>query len=123
MGDVERLPRVTLREQVRQDRVEALHVRRGQAGSHSRAGADAPAPLGVMTFSPHPRRYFRPDDAPFELTPAAGKERQLALLGADVLFALPFDEVARRLDLPSADAARKRYSKALLTLRRLWKNA
>ena len=27
------------------------------------------APLGVLTFAPHPRAFFRPDDAPFLLTP------------------------------------------------------
>lgn len=36
---------------------------------------------------------------------------------------LSHEEVARRLELPSADAARMRYSRALLALRERWKNA
>lgn len=36
---------------------------------------------------------------------------------------LPFLEVARRLGLPSADAARKRYAQALVELRTRWKIA
>ena len=27
------------------------------------------APLAVLTFEPHPREYFRPEDPPFRLTP------------------------------------------------------
>lgn len=33
---------------------------------------------------------------------------------------LPYDEVARRLGLASADAARMRYARAIVELRRLW---
>ncbi len=34
-------------------------------------------PLAVMTFEPHPRRLFRPDDAPFRVTPAEVKYDKL----------------------------------------------
>lgn len=51
----------------------------------------AGAPLGVMTFEPHPKSFFQPDAPPFRLTLAAGKARRLAALGVDHLFALPFD--------------------------------
>lgn len=47
--------------------------------------------LGVLTFEPHPRRLFRPDDPPFRLTPPALKARQLETCGIDLLFSLPFD--------------------------------
>lgn len=47
--------------------------------------------LGVLTFEPHPRALFRPDDPPFRITPAAMKARRLAACGVDVLFSLPFD--------------------------------
>ena len=49
------------------------------------------APSAVMTFEPHPRRFFQPDAPPFELTPGANKARHIAALGVDVLFLIPFD--------------------------------
>jgi len=55
------------------------------------------APHGVLTFEPHPRQLFRPDDAPFRLTPLRVKTRELEALGADLLFSLHFDaEFAQR---------------------------
>lgn len=45
----------------------------------------------VMTFEPHPRRFFQPDGAPFELTPGGNKARHIAALGVDILFLIPFD--------------------------------
>jgi len=55
------------------------------------AADGAAAPSAVMTFDPHPRRFFRPDDHLFELTPLPAKTRHLAATGADILFLLPFD--------------------------------
>jgi riboflavin kinase/FMN adenylyltransferase len=49
------------------------------------------APLGVLTFEPHPREHFRPDDPPFRLTLAAERRAALAALGVQVLYELPFD--------------------------------
>ncbi len=48
-------------------------------------------PLAVMTFEPHPRRLFRPDDAPFRVTPAAVKYDRLIKAGANIVYTLPFD--------------------------------
>ena len=48
-------------------------------------------PLGVLTFQPHPRRLFRPDDPPFCITPPEVEQRLLGELGIDVLFSLRFD--------------------------------
>jgi riboflavin kinase/FMN adenylyltransferase len=48
-------------------------------------------PLGVLTFEPHPRRLFQPDQAPGRLTPAAMKAEQLARHNVSTLFSLPFD--------------------------------
>jgi riboflavin kinase / FMN adenylyltransferase len=48
------------------------------------------APLGVVTFEPHPREYFRPG-APFRLMNAESRANQLAALGVQHLFELPFD--------------------------------
>ncbi len=49
------------------------------------------APLGVVTFEPHPRRFFQPSIAPFRLTPAAAKRRLIAEAGATLYYELPFD--------------------------------
>jgi len=58
----------------------------------ARAQADAAGrPLALMTFRPHPRRYFRPDDEPFRLTPFRAKVRVIADLGVDTLFVWRFD--------------------------------
>lgn len=50
------------------------------------------APLGVVTFEPHPRTLFRRGEPPFRLTPPRAKLRLLAALGVDVAIALRFDE-------------------------------
>lgn len=49
------------------------------------------APLAVLTFEPHPREYFRPDDPPFRLTLLAEKAAALDALHVDWLFPLRFD--------------------------------
>jgi riboflavin kinase/FMN adenylyltransferase len=48
-------------------------------------------PFGVLTFEPHPRKLFRPDDPPFRLTPKNLKHRLLAQCGVDFVLSLPFD--------------------------------
>ena len=49
------------------------------------------APLGVLAFEPHPQEFFRPGPESFRLTPFRAKARLIAGLGADVLYALPFN--------------------------------
>jgi riboflavin kinase / FMN adenylyltransferase len=49
------------------------------------------APLAVLTFEPHPREFFRPDDPPFRLTLLAEKAAALADLHVAWLFVLRFD--------------------------------
>lgn len=49
------------------------------------------APLGVVSFDPHPRRWFQPDAAPFRLMNPAQMARALEPLGVDRLYLLPFD--------------------------------
>ena len=44
-----------------------------------------------LTFEPHPRKLFRPDEAPFRLTPLPVKVQRLKECGVDLLLALPFD--------------------------------
>lgn len=48
-------------------------------------------PLVVLTFEPHPRSYFRPDDPPFRLTPFGNKAHHIEALEVDGLVALGFD--------------------------------
>ncbi len=56
------------------------------------ARAAAPeAPLGVMTFEPHPRVYFAPDAPPFRLMSRAARASRLAKLGVERLYELPFN--------------------------------
>ncbi|MDP2410725.1 MAG: bifunctional riboflavin kinase/FAD synthetase [Pseudolabrys sp.] len=45
----------------------------------------------VLTFSPHPRLYFRPQDALFELSSGRNKLRLLAGTGLDGAIVMPFD--------------------------------
>jgi len=49
------------------------------------------ARLAVLTFEPHPRELFRPDDPPFRLTLSAARAEALAALGVETVFELPFD--------------------------------
>ena len=56
-------------------------------------------PLSVVTFDPHPRRWFQPDAAPFRLMTTAQIARALEPLGVDRLHILPFDaEMAAMTD-------------------------
>ena len=48
-------------------------------------------PLGVVSFEPHPRRWFQPEAAPFRLMSPGQMERALNDLGVDGLYRLPFD--------------------------------
>ncbi len=49
------------------------------------------APLGVVTFEPHPRDFFGRASVPFRLTPFRVKARLLAAAGVDVMYNLRFD--------------------------------
>ena len=49
------------------------------------------APLGVVTFEPHPREYFAPDAPPFRLMGAEARAHQLQKIGVDKLYELGFD--------------------------------
>jgi riboflavin kinase/FMN adenylyltransferase len=55
------------------------------------AARDQACPLGVITFEPHPRRYFQPDVEPFRLMTPGQIARALEALGIDILYTLPFD--------------------------------
>ena len=56
---------------------------------------DLDVPLAVLTFSPHPRAFFRPQDPPFLLMDRTQKYQALARHG-DVIIEIAFDEALRQ---------------------------
>ncbi|MFN2307198.1 MAG: bifunctional riboflavin kinase/FAD synthetase [Paracoccaceae bacterium] len=69
------------------------------------AAAKIDAPLGVMTFEPHPRAYFHHDAAPFRLMNAEARANRLDKLGVALLYEVPFN--AALAALPPEDFARE----------------
>ncbi len=68
-------------------------VHRGHAEVIKAAHAARPTvALAVLTFEPHPREHFRPDDPPFRLTLSAERAEALAALGVTLLYELPFND-------------------------------
>ena len=55
------------------------------------------APLGVITFEPHPRQVFQPDAPPFRLMNAEARANRLAKLGVDHLYQLQFNKALAAL--------------------------
>ena len=53
--------------------------------------------FGVLTFEPHPRTLFRPEAAPFRLTPFRGKALRLREEGVEVLYVGHFTRAFSRL--------------------------
>jgi len=68
----------------------------GEAVRRARAIA---LPAAVLTFEPHPRRFFRPDQPPFLLTRLRTKLRVIAALGVDLVYLPRFD--ARLAGIPA----------------------
>jgi len=62
-----------------------------------KAGAKIGAPLGVMTFEPHPRQYFAPDAPAFRLMSREAKAHRLEKLGVEHLYELNFNSVLSSL--------------------------
>jgi riboflavin kinase / FMN adenylyltransferase len=77
---------------------DGLHLGHRDVLARARIMADAASrPVMLMTFAPHPRAFFRPDDALFELTPPALKADLAARLGADGLILTTFDKAMAAL--------------------------
>jgi len=57
----------------------------------ARAARELDAPLGVITFDPHPRVYFRPDEPAFRLMKTDQQARVLEKLNVDMLYVLPLE--------------------------------
>jgi riboflavin kinase/FMN adenylyltransferase len=67
-------------------------VHRGHlAVLHAAHAARPGAKLAALTFEPHPREHFRPDDPPFRLTLLPAKAAALGAAGAAIVYALHFD--------------------------------
>jgi len=66
-------------------------VHRGHIAVIEQARSACDAPLGVVTFEPHPREFFAPDTPPFRLMNAEARANRLAKLGVELLYELPFD--------------------------------
>ncbi len=49
-------------------------------------------PFGIITFEPHPRAFFRPQDPAFRITPYNLKLDRLKESGADVVFVFAFND-------------------------------
>lgn len=71
---------------------DGVHQGHQQLFTTARAhAAQIGAPFIVLTFSPHPRAFFRPEGAPFLITPAEMKAEHIAQSDADGLVTLRFD--------------------------------
>lgn len=82
---------------------DGVHLGHRSVIDAARAAVDAP--LGVVTFEPHPRQVFQPKDAPpFRLMNAESRANRLSRLGVSHLYELPFDAVLAGLS--PADFAR-----------------
>ncbi len=67
-------------------------VHRGHAHLLGSAHAARPdAPLVALTFEPHPRELFRPDDPPFRLSLPSARAEALGALGVQHVVEVPFD--------------------------------
>lgn len=54
-------------------------------------GTKLNAPLGILTFEPHPREFFAPDAPPFRLMSPEARANRLEKLGVERLYELPFN--------------------------------
>jgi len=59
---------------------------------------DAGRPWAVLTFEPHPRRLFQPDQPPFRLTPFRAKAREIEAMGVDLLIVQRFNKAFSMLE-------------------------
>ncbi|MGR3314824.1 bifunctional riboflavin kinase/FAD synthetase [Roseovarius indicus] len=75
------------------------------------AGDKIGAPLGVLTFEPHPRQYFAPDAPPFRLMNPEARAHRLEKLGVEKLYELNFN--AALAGLTPRDFAEKVISEGL----------
>lgn len=71
---------------------DGVHIGHQSVIEQARAAGDAiGAPLGVLTFEPHPRQYFAPDAPPFRLMNPEARAHRLEKLGVERLYELNFN--------------------------------
>lgn len=70
---------------------DGVHLGHRSVIEAARAACDAP--LGIITFEPHPREHFAPDAPPFRLMNAEARANRLARLDVKHLYELPFGPV------------------------------
>jgi len=64
---------------------------RAVIGEAVRAAGRLGVPAAVLTFTPHPRRFFKPDSPPFLLTRLSQRLRLFASFGLDLVYLQRFD--------------------------------
>ena len=69
---------------------DGVHVGHQSVIDIARQAGDG-APLGVLTFEPHPREYFAPDAVPFRLMGREARAHRLEKLGVERLYELNFN--------------------------------
>lgn len=80
-------------------------VHRGHLSVIELARAAVPdAPLGIVTFEPHPREFFAPDAPPFRLMGRDARAHRLEKVGVEKLYELAFNKNLAALS-PEAFAA------------------
>jgi len=71
---------------------DGVHIGHQAVVASAREAADElRVALGVAVFEPHPRRFFKPDAAPFRLQSARQRARALGELGVEEVFEIGFD--------------------------------
>jgi len=59
---------------------------------------DGGRPWAVLTFEPHPRKLFAPDQPPFRLTPFAAKAEAIKAMGVDQLIVQRFNKAFSQME-------------------------
>ncbi|MFH1158159.1 MAG: bifunctional riboflavin kinase/FAD synthetase [Pseudomonadota bacterium] len=78
---------------------DGIHLgHRALIGKARDLAAEARAPLGIITFEPHPLRFFQPESEPFRLTLLPMKKRLLEGLGVNHLFVVEFNRKFSLMD-------------------------
>ena len=59
---------------------------------------DENVPWAVLTFEPHPRQLFVPDQPPFRLTPFRSKAHEIEAMGVDMLIVQRFNRAFSKME-------------------------
>lgn len=70
---------------------DGVHLGHQALIEYARALCDKGQKLVVLSFDPHPRRIFKPDEANFQITGLQSKTDRLQKIGVDIFAVLKFD--------------------------------